>query len=91
MGTLFVDDKQASQARVEKTVPFIFSGDDFMDIGEDSGVQVTEKYGTPKGCFNGKINWVWAQPAMAAPGQRRSNGTRWRTGSTAPRADIERF
>jgi hypothetical protein len=56
--TLFIDDKQVDQKRVEKTVPFIFSGDDFMDIGEDTGAPVVEDYGTPKGRFTGEINWV---------------------------------
>ena len=41
---MFVDDKQVGQARIDKTVPFIFSGDDFMDIGEDSGAPVTEDF-----------------------------------------------
>jgi hypothetical protein len=31
LGTLFVDDCQVAQTRVDKTMPFIFSGDDFMD------------------------------------------------------------
>jgi arylsulfatase len=57
-GTLFVDDTKAGQVRVEKTVAFIFSGDDFMDIGEDSGAPVVEEYDTPGGRFTGKINWV---------------------------------
>ncbi|WP_454621796.1 arylsulfatase [Bradyrhizobium cenepequi] len=57
-GTLFVDDRQVDQKRVEKTVPFVFSGDDFMDIGNDTGAPVVEDYGTPKGRFTGKINWV---------------------------------
>ncbi len=30
--------------RIDKTVPFIFSADDFMDIGEDGGAPVTEDY-----------------------------------------------
>jgi arylsulfatase len=57
-GTLFVDDTKAGQVRVEKTVAFIFSGDDFMDIGEDSGAPVVEEYDTPGGRFTGKIHWV---------------------------------
>jgi hypothetical protein len=57
-GTLFVDDEQVDEVRVEHTVPFIFSGDDFMDIGEDTGSPVVEDYDTPGGCFTGEIAWV---------------------------------
>jgi hypothetical protein len=39
-------------------VPFIFSGDDFMDIGIDYGAPVTEDYKTPQGRFTGEIAWV---------------------------------
>jgi len=39
-------------------VPFIFSGDDFADIGKDYGAPVTEDYETPHGRFTGEIDWV---------------------------------
>jgi hypothetical protein len=29
------------EGRIERTVPLIFSGDDFMDIGNDTGAPVT--------------------------------------------------
>ncbi len=58
VGTLFVDDRQVGQARIDHTVPFIFSADDFMDIGEDGGAPVTEDYDTPNGRFTGKVSWV---------------------------------
>ena len=58
MGTLFVDGQQIGQARVERTVPFLFSADDFTDIGKDYGAPVTEDYETPHERFTGTINWV---------------------------------
>ena len=58
MGTLFVDGQQIGQGRVERTVPFLFSADDFTDIGKDYGASVTEDYATPHGRFTGTINWV---------------------------------
>jgi arylsulfatase A-like enzyme len=58
MGTLFVDGQKAAEARLERTIPFIFSGDDFMDVGEDLGAPVTEDYETPHGRFTGEIAWV---------------------------------
>jgi hypothetical protein len=58
MGTLFVGGQQVGQARLERTAPFIFSGDDFTDIGIDYGAPVTEDYDTPQGRFTGAIYWV---------------------------------
>jgi hypothetical protein len=57
-GTLFIDGQRAGQTRIERTVPFIFSGDDLMDIGKDIGAPVTEDYETPYGRFTGNIAWV---------------------------------
>jgi hypothetical protein len=48
--------QKVGEVRVEKTVPFIFSGDDFMDIGEDTGAPVVEDYDTKGGRFTGTIN-----------------------------------
>ena len=58
VGTLFVDGQKVGEARLARTVPFIFSGDDFMDIGIDYGAPVTEDYKTPQGRFTGEIAWV---------------------------------
>ena len=58
VGTLFVDGQKVGEARVLHTVPFVFSADDFTDIGIDNGAPVTEDYETPFGRFTGKISWV---------------------------------
>ncbi len=57
-GILYADDHDIAQGRIENTVPFVFSADDFMDIGKDSGAPVTEDYGSYQGGFTGTINWV---------------------------------
>ncbi|SDR64112.1 arylsulfatase [Rhizobiales bacterium GAS113] len=58
MGALLVDGQKVGEARLERTVPFLFSGDDFADIGKDYGAPVTEDYETPHGGFTGGISWV---------------------------------
>jgi arylsulfatase A-like enzyme len=57
-GSLFVDGEKVAETRIEKTVPFLFSADDLMDIGRDAGAPVTEDYETPQGRFMGAIAWV---------------------------------
>ena len=58
-GTLYLNDKKVAEGKIEKTVPFIFSADETMDVGGDLALPVTEDY--PEGesnQFSGKINWV---------------------------------
>lgn len=58
MGTIFADGQKVAEARLSRTVPFVFSADDFTDIGVDYGAPVTEDYETPHGRFTGEISWV---------------------------------
>ena len=58
IGTLFVDGQKVGEAKLTRTVPFVFSADDFTDIGIDHGAPVTEDYETPNGRFTGEIAWV---------------------------------
>lgn len=58
-GTLHFNDEKVGEGRIEKTVPFIFSGDETLDIGSDLAMPVTDDY--PQGQenrFRGKIHWV---------------------------------
>jgi arylsulfatase len=58
-GTLYVNDQKVAEAKIEKTVPFIFSADETMDVGGDLALPVTDDY--PEGesnKFSGKIHWV---------------------------------
>jgi arylsulfatase len=43
-GTLFVDEKQASQGLIPQTIPVRFSLDETFDVGEDTGTPVIESY-----------------------------------------------
>lgn len=60
LGILYVDDEKVGEARIEKTVAFIFAADETMDIGSDLAAPVTDDYPTGKdnNKFNGKIHWV---------------------------------
>ena len=58
-GTLLVNGEVVAQGRIDKTVPFVFSADETMDIGGDLALPVTDDY--PEGhenAFQGKIHWV---------------------------------
>jgi arylsulfatase len=52
---LHVDGKQVAEARVPRTVPFIFSGDEGVDVGMDGETPVTEEYAEGNNQFTGKI------------------------------------
>jgi len=54
--SLFVDGKKVGEGRVDRTMPFIFSADDGMDVGIDTGLLVTDD--EPKVEFTGEIHWV---------------------------------
>jgi hypothetical protein len=58
-GTLLVDGNVVAEARIGRTVPFIFSADETMDIGRDTASPVTPDY--PAGDaneFTGNLEWV---------------------------------
>lgn len=57
--TLLVDGTVVAEGRIERTVPFVFSADETMDIGSDTASPVTPDY--PAGdtnAFTGKFEWV---------------------------------
>jgi arylsulfatase A-like enzyme len=56
--TLLADGKKIGSGRIEKTVPGVFSFDDFLDIGQDKGEPVVDDYGDGGGTFNGTIESV---------------------------------
>ncbi len=58
-GTLLVDGQVVAEGRIDKTVPFIFSADETLDVGKDEASPVTSDY--PAGSensFTGEIKWV---------------------------------
>ena len=58
-GTLLVNGSVVAEGRIERTVPFIFSADETMDIGRDTASPVTDDYPSgPANEFRGKLAWV---------------------------------
>jgi arylsulfatase len=58
-GTIYVNNAKVAERKISKTVPFIFSADETLDVGGDLALPVTDDY--PEGesnKFSGKINWV---------------------------------
>ena len=56
--TLYYDGQKAGEGRVEATQPMAFSADEGLDIGHESGTNVTPEYSTQESEFSGKIKWV---------------------------------
>ena len=52
---LTVDGKPSGEARVPKTMPFAYSGDEGVDVGVDLETPVTEDYRQGANRFNGRI------------------------------------
>jgi len=58
-GTIYVNEEKVAEAKIEKTVPFIFSADETMDVGGDLALPVTDDYAEgEKNQFSGTIHWV---------------------------------
>jgi arylsulfatase A-like enzyme len=53
---LYVDGEKVGAGRVDRSTPFMFSADDGMDVGTDTGLRVTDD--EPRGTFTGTIRWV---------------------------------
>ena len=56
--TLFAGDTQVGQGRVERTLPFMFSMDETVDVGSDQASPVSDDYGPSGNAFSGTIHWV---------------------------------
>jgi arylsulfatase len=64
--TLYVDGKKVGEGRVDATLAMVFSADDGLDLGEDTGAPVSPEYGTHGNRFNGKVHGVQLAIAEAA-------------------------
>jgi arylsulfatase len=55
--TLYIDGQPVGQGAVSGTIPMVFSADETLDVGADTGTLVSPEY---RGCaeFNGRIHWV---------------------------------
>jgi arylsulfatase len=56
--TLFIDGKQVGKGRVDATLAMVFSADDGLDVGRDTGAAVAEDYPPGNNAFNGKVRGV---------------------------------
>jgi arylsulfatase len=57
LATLFVDNAQVAQGRIDKTVPVRVSADETFDVGEDTGTPVNRDYDVPFR-FTGELHKV---------------------------------
>ncbi len=64
--SLFIDGKPVGEGCVEATLAMIFSADDGLDVGEDSGAPVSEDYCARDNAFNGRIKGIQLSIADAA-------------------------
>ncbi|NTU64660.1 MAG: sulfatase-like hydrolase/transferase, partial [Chloroflexi bacterium] len=56
--TLFVDGQKVGEGQLPATQPLIFSADETLDVGNETGSTVTPDYTAETSKFNGTINWV---------------------------------
>jgi arylsulfatase A-like enzyme len=66
VATLFVDGKKAGEGRIDATLAMIFSADDGLDVGEDTGAPVSPDYSSEGNAFNGQIKGIQLAIAEAA-------------------------
>ena len=56
--SLFVDGVKVGEGRLPATEPMLYSSDETMDVGLESGSTVTDEYTAETSKFNGTINWI---------------------------------
>jgi arylsulfatase len=55
---LYVDDQKVAEGQIPKTQPFLYSGDEGVDVGTDNETNVTSDYKEGDNKFSGKIKKV---------------------------------
>ena len=55
---LLVDGVPVGSARQEASVPMMFSADETLDVGSDTGTPVSDDYGPDTSAFTGTVHWV---------------------------------
>jgi arylsulfatase len=63
---LFVDGKKVGEGDIPMTQAMVFSADDGLDVGEDTGAPVSPDYGPHGNAFNGEVKGVQLAIAEAA-------------------------
>jgi arylsulfatase A-like enzyme len=56
--SLYYDGEKAGEGRVERTQPMVFSLEEGLDIGRETGTAVASGYDVESSVFTGEINWV---------------------------------
>ena len=56
--TLYVDGKKTGEGRIDATAAMVFSADDGLDVGRDTGSPVSPDYGPRGNAFNGAVKGV---------------------------------
>jgi hypothetical protein len=56
--SLYYDGQKVGEGRVGATQPFIFSADEGLDIGCETGTTVATDYDVDASGFTGQLNWV---------------------------------
>ena len=56
--SLYYDGEKVGEGRVEATQPFIFSADEGLDVGYETGTAVAPECDVEHSEFSGGINWV---------------------------------
>jgi hypothetical protein len=56
--SLYYDGQKVGEGRVGATQPFIFSADEGLDVGRETGTTVAPDYDVEASTFTGQINWV---------------------------------
>ena len=56
--TLFIDGKKAGEGDIGGTLAIVFSADDGLDVGEDTGAPVSPEYSSHGNAFNGEVKGV---------------------------------
>jgi arylsulfatase len=64
--TLYIDGKKAGEGQIPLTQSMVFSADDGLDVGEDTGAPVSPDYGPHGNGFNGRVKGVQLAIAEAA-------------------------
>jgi hypothetical protein len=71
---LYVDGQQVAEGRIPKTQPFVFSGDERADVGEDAETGVSNDYKQGDNKFTGKIEKVTidTKPSNLSPADKKA-------------------
>jgi arylsulfatase len=56
--TLYTDGKKVGEGNIDATLAIVFSADDGLDVGVDSGAAVSPDYGPHGNAFNGRVKGV---------------------------------